>query len=605
MRITGKLAAVAAGLCIVAGAHVVQASDAMKAIVGSYLEIHAQLAADKVDGVKASATALAARAEGLGEAGTVMVKTARTVGAAADLKAAREAFGDPERRRRRRGEGGGLEGSRRREARLLSHGQALVAAEGREDQQSVLRHRHAYVRRVQEALTANRRIATAPKMGSGTSHPMNISFVHQKLANGLDVIVHEDHDCPIVAVNVWYHVGSKNEQPGRTGFAHLFEHLMFEGSEHHDAGYFRPLQEVGGVLNGSTNADRTNYWEVVPSNAVELALWMESDRMGYLLPALTDAKFENQRNVVLNERRQNYENRPYGFAGMSLVAALYPPEHPYHWMTIGAAEDLKAARLDDVRAFFQTYYRPRNASLALAGDIDADRAMTLAAEYFGGLDAGPEPPPVVAPNPSLTGERRLVLEDRIELPRLYLAWHSPALFAEDDAELDLVSEVLAGSKTSRLYRRLVYEQRIATEVAASQGSRELGSFFQIVATAAPGRTLVELEQAIACELARLHAEGPSAAELERCLAQAEAHFLHRLQTVGGFGGKSDQLNAYNVYLGRPGYFDEDLARYRRADAAGLTRAAARWLGTGRVALSVVPHGRAALALSGSQPVSVS
>ena len=434
---------------------------------------------------------------------------------------------------------------------------------------------------------------------------MNIPFVHQKLDNGLDVIVHEDHDCPIVAVNVWYHVGSKNEQPGRTGFAHLFEHLMFEGSEHHDAGYFRPLQEVGGVLNGSTNADRTNYWEVVPSNAVELALWMESDRMGYLLPALTDAKFENQRSVVLNERRQNYENRPYGFAGMSLVAALYPAAHPYHWMTIGAAEDVKAARLDDVRAFFQTYYRPRNASLALAGDIDADRAVALANQYFGDLDAGPDPPPVIAPKPTLAGETRLVLEDRVELPRIYLAWHSPALFAEDDAELDLVSEVLAGSKTSRLYRSLVYDQRIATEVAASQGSRELGSFFQVVATAAPGRTLAELEQAIARELARLQAEGPTAAELERCLAQAEAHFLHRLQTVGGFGGKSDQLNAYNVYLGTPGYFDEDLERYRRADAAGLMRAAARWLGAGRVALSVVPHGRTSLALDGSKPVSVS
>jgi zinc protease len=380
---------------------------------------------------------------------------------------------------------------------------------------------------------------------------------------------------------------------------------MFEGSEHHDAGYFRPLQEAGGVLNGSTNADRTNYWEVVPSNAVELALWMESDRMGYLLPALTDAKFENQRSVVLNERRQNYENRPYGFAGMSLVAALYPPSHPYHWMTIGAAEDLKAARLDDVRAFFQTYYRPRNASLALAGDIEADRALALANQYFGDLDAGPDPPPVIAPEATLAGETRLVLEDRVELPRLYLAWHSPALFAEDDAELDLVSEVLAGSKTSRLYRSLVYEQRIATEVAASQGSRELGSFFQIVATAAPGRTLVELEQAITRELARLQAEGPTAAELERCLAQAEAHFLHRLQTVGGFGGKSDQLNAYNVYLGIPGYFDEDLERYRKADAAGLMRAAARWVGAGRVALSVVPHGRTALALDGSQPVSVS
>jgi zinc protease len=434
---------------------------------------------------------------------------------------------------------------------------------------------------------------------------MNIPFVHQQLANGLDVIVHEDHDCPIVAVNVWYHVGSKNEQPGRTGFAHLFEHLMFEGSEHHDAGYFRPLQEVGGVLNGSTNADRTNYWEVVPSNAVELALWMESDRMGYLLPALTEAKFENQRNVVLNERRQNYENRPYGFAGMSLVAALYPPDHPYHWMTIGAAEDLKAAHLADVRAFFATYYRPRNASLALAGDIDADRAFALAADYFGGLDDGPAPPPVAARHIALAGETRLVLEDRIELPRLYLAWHSPALFAADDAELDLVSEVLAGGKTSRLYRRLVYEQRIATDVAASQGSRELGSFFQIVATAAPGRSLAEVEQAIAIELTRFLDGGPSAGELERCFAQAEAHFLHRLQTVGGFGGKSDQLNAYNVYLGSPDYFDEDLARYRRADAVSLLGAAGRWLGAGRVALSVVPHGRAALALEGSQPVSVS
>ena len=434
---------------------------------------------------------------------------------------------------------------------------------------------------------------------------MNIPFVHQKLKNGLDVIVHEDRNCPIVAVNVWYHVGSKNEQPGRTGFAHLFEHLMFEGSEHHDAGYFRPLQEVGGVLNGSTNADRTNYWEVVPSNALELALWMESDRMGYLLPALTDAKFENQRNVVLNERRQNYENRPYGLAGMSIVASLYPPEHPYHWMTIGAADDIRAARLDDVRAFFQTYYRPRNASLALAGDVDSDRALALAAAYFGDLDAGPEPPPIEARVPPLSGEIRLVLEDRIELPRLYLAWHSPALFADDDAELDLVADVLAGGKTSRLYRSLVYEQRLATEVAASQGSRELGSFFQIVATAAPGRTLAEVEQAVVRELALFHEAGPSRDELERCLAQAESHFLHRLQTVGGFGGKSDQLNAYNVYLGTPDYFEQDLARYRSADAGRLQRAAARWLGAGRVVLSVVPRGRAALALDGSQPASVS
>src|SRR5918995_797504 len=219
---------------------------------------------------------------------------------------------------------------------------------------------------------------------------MEIPFARRTLGNGLDVLVHDDRNCPIVAVNVWYHVGSKNEKPGRTGFAHLFEHLMFEGSEHYDKGYFPPLQEAGGSLNGSTNADRTNYWEVVPTNALERALWMESDRMGYLLPALTDAKFQNQREVVLNERRQNYENRPYGLAGMAIVAELYPPDHPYHWLTIGAAEDLKAAHLDDVRAFFQRYYHPRNASLALAGGIDVNDSFRLAEAYFGAIPAGPE-----------------------------------------------------------------------------------------------------------------------------------------------------------------------------------------------------------------------
>src|SRR5687767_3469394 len=331
---------------------------------------------------------------------------------------------------------------------------------------------------------------------------MNISFSKHTLSNGLDVLIHEDHSLPIVAVNVWYHVGSKNEVPGRTGFAHLFEHLMFEGSQHYDHGYFQPLQEAGASLNGSTNADRTNYWEVVPSNALDLALWMESDRMGYLLPALTEHKFNNQRDVVLNERRQNYENRPYGLAGMALVAALYEPDHPYHWLTIGAAEDLRAAHLDDVRAFFQTYYRPRNASLALAGDIDTERALALAADYFGPLDAGDQPPPVVFTKPEpLVAERRLLLEDRVELPRLYMAWHSPAMFGIDDGELDLVAEVLAAGKTSRLYRSLVYEDRIATEISASQNSREIGGFFQVVATAAPGRTLEELEKAITREIA--------------------------------------------------------------------------------------------------------
>ena len=435
---------------------------------------------------------------------------------------------------------------------------------------------------------------------------MNISFTPHRLDNGLDVLVHEDHGCPIVALNIWYHVGSKNEVPGRTGFAHLFEHLMFEGSQHYDRGYFHPLQEAGASLNGSTNADRTNYWEVVPKNALELALWMESDRMGFLLPALTPAKFTNQREVVLNERRQNYENRPYGLAGMALMAALYPADHPYHWLTIGAAEDLRAASLDDVKAFFQTYYRPGNASLAIAGDVDTDEALLLVEEYFGDVDGGAEPPPSRAKQPpSLSAEIRLLHEDRVELPRLYLAWHSPALFAETDAELDLVADLLSSGKTSRLYRSLVYEHRIATEIAASQNSREASGFFQVAATAAPGRTLTELERAITAEIDALSTKGPTAGEMERALAQAEAHFIYRLQTVGGFGGKSDQLNAYNVFLGEPGYFDADLDRYRSATPDRLKRAAAEWLRPDRrVALSVVPRGRVALGLTGSTAVAV-
>ena len=221
-----------------------------------------------------------------------------------------------------------------------------------------------------------------------------LPFTKRTLANGLDVIVHEDRHVPIVAVNLWYHVGSKDERPGRTGFAHLFEHLMFEGSQHHDSGYFPPLQAAGGQVNGSTSTDRTNYWEVVPTNALDLALWMESDRMGYLLPALTQSRFENQRDVVLNERRQNYENRPYGLALVALTAALFPKDHPYHWLTIGSAEDIQAMRLEDVQEFFRTYYHPANASLALAGDVDTERAFDLAEQYFGDLKPGPSPSPV-------------------------------------------------------------------------------------------------------------------------------------------------------------------------------------------------------------------
>jgi zinc protease len=432
---------------------------------------------------------------------------------------------------------------------------------------------------------------------------MKISFTKQTLDNGMDVLLHEDHACPIVAVNLWYHVGSKNERPGCTGFAHLFEHLMFEGSAHHDKGYFPPLQGAGASLNGSTNADRTNYWEVVPTGALELALWMESDRMGFLLPALTEAKFSNQRDVVLNERRQNYENRPYGLAPMAMLASLFPPDHPYHWATIGETADLEAAKLDDVREFFGTYYHPANVSLALAGDLRQDDALALARAYFEALPAGPRVAKVRPADPVLRHDARLMLEDRVELPRLYLAWLTCPMFAEGDADLDLVADLLANGKTSRLYRRLVFDERIATDVSAAQNSREIAGFLQIAATAAPGHALEELERPIIEEIVRLAAEGPTDAEIERGRVQAEAQFTFRLQTVGGFGGKSDQLNAYNVFLGDPGSFARDLARYREATADRLREAARAYLPAhARVALGIVPRGQAALGLPGSRPV---
>ena len=281
---------------------------------------------------------------------------------------------------------------------------------------------------------------------------MQIPYSKRTLSNGLDVIVHEDHQLPMVAVNIWYHVGSKNERPGRTGFAHLFEHLMFEGSEHHDHGYFPPLQRAGGLLNGSTNVDRTNYWEVVPTGALDLALWMESDRMGYLLPALTEQKFNNQRDVVLNERRQNYENRPYGLAGIALSAAMFPPDHPYHWPTIGSADDLRAATLDR-RARVLPDLLPPGQRVAVAGRRHRNRRRPSSSPRS--ISASLPPGPAVERvrvDARLTESANLVLEDRVELPRLYISWHSPAMFAADDAELDIVADVLAHGKTSRLYK---------------------------------------------------------------------------------------------------------------------------------------------------------
>jgi zinc protease len=331
---------------------------------------------------------------------------------------------------------------------------------------------------------------------------------------------------------------------------------------------------------------------------------MESDRMGYLLPALTDAKFKNQRDVVLNERRQNYENRPYGLASMALLAALFPPDHPYHWATIGEIADLQAVQLDEVHAFFRRYYHPGNASLAIAGDIDVVRTLDLVTQYFGELPAGDRVDPVRA-SAALGGDTRIYLEDRVELPRLYMAWITPAMFADGDAGLDLATDLLANGKTSRLYRRLVFEERIATDVSAGQNSREIAGFAQMTATAAPGHTLAEIEQVVLEEIARLSRDGPNGDEMERGRVQAESQFVFRLQTVGGFGGKSDQLNAYNVFVGDADYFDRDLQRYQAVTPSSLQQAAAKYLDpAARVTLSIVPRDRVALAAHDSAPAVV-
>ena len=431
-----------------------------------------------------------------------------------------------------------------------------------------------------------------------------IPFTKHTLANGLQVIVHEDHHLPVVAVNIWYHVGSKNEAPGRSGLAHLFEHLMFKGAEHQPRGFFEPLQEAGGSLNGSTSADRTNYWCVVPTGATELALWMEADRMGWLVPALSAERFETEREVVLNERRQSYENRPYGMSHLALAEAMYPADHPYHWPTIGYPSDLRAATVDDARAFFLRYYHPANASLAIAGDIHTDAALALVERLFGAIPAGPAVAPLAVASVDAMA-RRLVLEDRVELPRLYLMWPSPALFSGDDAVLDVTGDIVANGRTSRLYRTLIHDRRRAAELGAGQGSRELGSLFQVVATAAPGVALEELRESVIAELDRLATHGPSEAELERARVQAEASFLYRLQTLGGFGGKADQLNAYNTYTGSPAYFTQDLDRYLRITSADVKRAVSRSLQPDRVtALSVVPTGQVQWALEASAPAVV-
>jgi predicted Zn-dependent peptidase len=423
---------------------------------------------------------------------------------------------------------------------------------------------------------------TAPSL------PLDLPFTKATLANGLDVIVRRQGDLPIVAVNLWYHVGSKDEERRQRGFAHLFEHLMFEGSAHYPGDFFRPLQRVGAGVNGSTSSDRTNYYVDISTGQLELALAMESDRMGHLLGALTEAKLRIQKDVVKNEYRQNYANRPYGQVGRLLAEALYPPTHPYSWLTIGVMEDVEAARMDDVEAFFRRFYVPANASLALVGDIDPDSGLALADRYFGGLPGGTPAPPVLAPAPAPASDVALHLRERVELERVYDVWPTVPHFHPDEAALAVLADVLGRGRASRLYHRLVVREEVAQSVSVGQSSRELAGSFSLVVTLRPGRSRAEARAILDEEVRAIAERGVTEAELGRVRNGRLAAAIFALDNVGGFGGVADRLNAFNVYAGDPGRLGSDPIRYLEVTSEAVAGAARRYLeGRPRVMLDVI------------------
>jgi zinc protease len=426
---------------------------------------------------------------------------------------------------------------------------------------------------------------------------LNVPYEQFTLPNGLNVILHKDNTVPRVSVNMWYHVGSGSEKPGRTGFAHLFEHILFEGSEHVPEGKFDEwLEAAGASNNGSTTEDRTNYYEDLPSNALDLALFLESDRMGFLLKSLSEATVDGQRDVVKNERRQSYENRPYAKAYLELPALLYPEGHPYSWPVIGSMEDLSAASHQDVVDFFTLFYAPGNASLSIAGDIDLHETRKTVEKWFSDVKPGKPVPPVAPQAARLDEEKRVVLEDRVQLPQLMMVWLTPPNFHPGNAEMDLVSSLLSTGKNSRLYKRLVYELEIAQNVYTYQDSKKFASEFYVVATARPGVTLTQLEETIQQEINKLKTEQPGERELQRVLNLYETGFINRMERSGGFSGKANQLNEYYYYTGNPDYFNEDLARYKAIAVSDISSAVRHYLkDQARVVISIVPEGKTELA----------
>lgn len=423
-----------------------------------------------------------------------------------------------------------------------------------------------------------------------TSSPFRIPFEKHRLANGLTVLVHENRRLPQVAVDVWYHVGSKDERPGQTGLAHLFEHMMFQGTLHGPGDFFRPLEEVGARLNGSTSEDRTNYWEVVPSEYLDRALFLEADRMGWLLPALTEEKFRNQREVVKNERRQTVENEPYGVADEVLLACLYPEGHPYRHPVIGSMEDLDRATLEEVKAFFRRYYTPNNAVLCVAGAVSPGEALEKVERYFGEIPPGPPVSPAAPWIPVLTRPVRAEVEDRVQLSRLTLAWPTVCQLTSEDAALSVLAFLLSAGKDSRLQRRLLLEEPLAQSVWCGHAAGEVAGVLQAVLTARPGVDLSRLEEAFWDELDRIQEGGVSEEEVRTAVEALTVGVLKRLQTLGGFGSVSDMLNYYEVFTGDPAGLETELARYGAVTAEAVAQAARRFLPRDRhAAVAVVPQ----------------
>lgn len=417
---------------------------------------------------------------------------------------------------------------------------------------------------------------------------LDIAYDKFTLDNGLEVILHKNNNLPLVAVNLWYKVGSAQEVKGKTGLAHLFEHMMFQGSENVEKEmHFRYVQEAGGTLNGSTSFDRTNYYEKGPSNFLELALWLESDRMGYFLPALNQKKLDNQKDVVYNERLERYDNQPYGLAWELLITNLYDNVHPYSWSTIGFADDIKSYSLDDVTTFFNKYYAPNNASLVVAGDIEKDEVVSLVIKYFGDIQIGRFATHPFESQNELVQNKIITHEDNVQLERIYLSWLSEDAFSKDDAILDILSDLLAGSKNSRLYKSLVFEKEIAQDVSAFQFSGKYGGHFTIIATAKPGKSLDDLKSEIFNIITEIKKKGVSSKELKRSKTGIKSSFVFSLQNLESL---ADHLNLYNFYLKEPNSFAYDLNRYNEVKREHISDVAEKYLSKAYIELRIIPKG---------------